>query len=47
MGGSWVRDFYAKQDEWAGVSRDPVTDMHRKNADLVHRLAGGKTRRGP
>ncbi|MCX6100111.1 MAG: methyltransferase domain-containing protein, partial [Candidatus Bipolaricaulota bacterium] len=33
---------YAKQDEWAGVSRDPVTDMHRKNADIVHRLAGGK-----
>jgi SAM-dependent methyltransferase len=42
MGASWVRDFYAKQDEWAGVSRDPVTDMHRKNADIVHRLAGGR-----
>jgi len=39
---AWVRDFYTKQDEWAGVSRDPVTDMHRRNADIVHRLAGGK-----
>ena len=42
MDASWVRAFYAKQDEWADVSRDPITDMHRKNADLVHRLAGGK-----
>jgi len=38
----WVRDFYAKQDEWTGVSRDPITDMHRRNADLVQRLAGGR-----
>jgi SAM-dependent methyltransferase len=42
MDASWVRAFYAKQDEWAGVSRDPVANAHRKNADLVHRLAGGK-----
>jgi SAM-dependent methyltransferase len=42
MDAPWARDFYAKQDEWAGVSRDPVTDMHRRNADLVHCLAGGK-----
>jgi len=42
MDRSWVRDFYAKQDEWAGVSRDPITDAHRRNADLVHRLTGGK-----
>jgi SAM-dependent methyltransferase len=42
MDASWVRDFYAKQDEWAGVSCDPITDMHRRNADLVHRLAGGR-----
>ena len=42
MDASWVRDFYARQDEWAGVSRDPITDMHRRNADLVHRLTGGK-----
>jgi len=39
---SWVKDFYAKQDEWAGVSRDPITEMHRRNADAVQRLAGGK-----
>jgi len=38
----WARDFYARQDEWADVSRDPITDMHRRNADLVHRLAGGR-----
>ena len=38
----WARDFYVRQDEWADVSRDPITDMHRRNADLVHRLAGGK-----
>lgn len=42
MDASWVRDFYAKQNEWAGVSRDPITDMHRRNADLVHRRTGGK-----
>jgi SAM-dependent methyltransferase len=42
MDASWARDFYAKQDEWAGASRDPVTDMHRRNADLVHRLSGSK-----
>jgi SAM-dependent methyltransferase len=42
MDASWVKDFYARQDEWAGVSRDPVSDMHRRNADTVHRLAGGK-----
>lgn len=42
MDASWVRAFYAKQDEWAGVSRDPITDMHRRNADLVRRLAGGR-----
>jgi SAM-dependent methyltransferase len=43
MDASWAGDFYAKQDEWAGVSRDPVTELHRKNADIVYRLAGGKT----
>lgn len=42
MDASWIRDFYAKQDEWAGASRDPVTEMHRRNADAVLRLAGGK-----
>jgi len=42
MDTSWARDFYAKQDEWAGVSRDPVAYVHRRNADLVQRLAGGK-----
>jgi SAM-dependent methyltransferase len=45
MDASWVRDFYAKQDEWADVSRDPITDMHRRNADLVQRLAGGRVGR--
>jgi hypothetical protein len=29
MDASWVKDFYARQDEWADVSRDPITDMHR------------------
>ncbi len=38
----WARDFYAKQNEWADVSRDPITDMHCRNADLVQRLAGGR-----
>ena len=42
MDASWVGDFYTKQDEWAGVSRDPVSGMNRRNADLVHRLTGGK-----
>jgi SAM-dependent methyltransferase len=42
MDASWARDFYAKQDEWAGVSRDPIADMHRRNAELVRRLAGGR-----
>jgi SAM-dependent methyltransferase len=42
MDASWVRAFYAKQDEWVGISRDPITDMHRRNADLVRRLAGGR-----
>ena len=37
-----VKSFYAKQDEWAGVCRDPVSEMHRRNADLVLRVAGGK-----
>jgi len=39
---SWVRDFYAKQDEWADVPRDPITGRHRRNADLVYRLTGGR-----
>lgn len=39
---SWVRDFYTKQEEWAGVSRGPVTDAHRRNAALVHRLTAGR-----
>lgn len=42
MDASWVRGFYTKQNEWAGVSRDPITDAHRRNADLVYQLTSGR-----
>ena len=37
-----VKQFYAKQNEWAGVYSGDVTEAHRKNAAIVHRLAGGR-----
>jgi len=37
-----VKSFYAKQDEWAGVSRDPIGAIHRQKADIIQRLTGGK-----
>ncbi|MDD5220828.1 MAG: class I SAM-dependent methyltransferase [Candidatus Bipolaricaulis sp.] len=42
MDASRVRGFYTKQNEWARVSRDPITDAHRRNADLVYQLTSGR-----
>ena len=41
-GMEWVKQFYSKQHEWAGVYDGGVTETHRKNAAIVQRLAGGK-----
>jgi len=38
----WVKQFYSKQHEWAGVCDGDVADPHRKNAAIVQRLAGGR-----
>lgn len=38
-----VKHFYAKQNEWAGVYNGDVTGIHRKNATIVQRMAGGGT----
>jgi SAM-dependent methyltransferase len=38
----WVKPFYSKQHEWASVYGGDVTETHRKNAAIVHRLAGGR-----
>ena len=37
-----VKRFYALQNEWTGVYDGDVTEAHRKNAAIVHRLAGGR-----
>jgi SAM-dependent methyltransferase len=31
----WVKNFYTKQDDWAGVYGEPVGAFHRKKAALV------------
>lgn len=38
----WVEDFYTKQDEWAGVYREPVDAFHRERAALIE--VPGETR---
>ena len=38
----WVKPFYSKQHEWAGVYGGDVADTHRKNAAIVRRLAAGR-----
>ena len=37
----WVKPFYSKQHEWAGIYDGDVAETHRKNAAIVQRLAGG------
>jgi len=38
----WVKEFYTKQDEWAGVYGDSVGVVHREKASLVE--VAGETR---
>lgn len=41
-GMEWVKQFYLKQHEWAGVYDGDVAKIHRKNAAIVQDLAGGR-----
>jgi SAM-dependent methyltransferase len=38
----WVREFYERQNEWAGVYVGDVTETHRKNGAVLQRFAGGR-----
>ena len=37
----WVEEFYARQDEWAGVYSGEVTDRERERIAQLEHLAGG------
>jgi SAM-dependent methyltransferase len=39
----WVSRFYSKQHEWAHIFDGDITGIHRKNASVVERIAGGRT----
>ncbi len=36
----WVRDFYAKQNQWSGVYTEQINAGHREKARLIETLAG-------
>jgi SAM-dependent methyltransferase len=41
----WVKGFYSRQNEWGEVYLGDVTDLHRKRAETLNRLAGGGGKR--
>jgi SAM-dependent methyltransferase len=40
-----VKQFYSRQNEWAGVYDGDVAEAHRRNAAIVHRMSGGRVGR--
>jgi cyclopropane fatty-acyl-phospholipid synthase-like methyltransferase len=36
----WVKEFYTKQNEWAGVYSGEITDYHKRKVETVKQLCG-------